>query len=373
MDSVRAKHAIYFEDGPRPELPRTLPHRLGEEDDDNVVAIIDNFEGTLPGEDFSHGEYVEQILLDASGLSEDDVERYQNGGGTSLDPLRNADEDEFGEELDLFIEDSFVNLLDDTSDNLEEILEDDDIQVITQSQSMSEAKVTARLWEEAETNPEFREQLCRELGLPPNCDDDVLLQALVDRVDHVREGSDRVQEAQERYDALTVEIDDRGIVYTVSSGNLGGFAQTMDELGVEGDSDFFHSAFDNGHTTVVGATDGEGNPADFTSPDAGAEVAMDGEGVEATVDGNPSSRNGTSYSTPQVAALAVRMLAANPDLSDEEVEAMMEDAASGEHEATLGAGEVDPQQALLIARLAALRDEWNRERWLGRRVDLAQV
>ncbi|MEW6277493.1 MAG: S8 family serine peptidase [Candidatus Eremiobacterota bacterium] len=352
--TITERNRFDFLDGLGANHTRRLTGRMDRDTDDAGIAILDDFTPDA-GEEVAHGEKVEQVLMDSGGFDEDDVERYQNTGGVSIEPLLAVGEDEFGGELDAYIEGRFVGLLEATSDNLEEILQDHDIRVINQSQSVSEARVTARLWAQAQDDPEFRRQLERELGLASPAEDADLLQALVDRVDHVVEGSQRVQEAQQRYDGLTAELDERGVVYVVTAGNLGSFAREMERLGVEGDADFFHSAFDNGHTTVVGASDGEEGPADFTSPDAGAELAIDGEDVPISVNGHEFASDGTSFAAPQVAALAARMLEVNPDLTDEEVERMMESSADPGDSDTLGAGVVNPEVALLLAYLSGRR------------------
>lgn len=313
---------------------------------DHQVAVLDDFDHDLHGHDFSHGEFVEQVLLDASGLSPEEVERYQIG----KEPLRSSDIAEQG--VDHLIEDNFVSLLDSTSDSLETILQDDDIRVITQSQSVSDARVTMQLLGVAGQDPQAREALVTQLGLSPDCSEKELAQALADRVDQVHADSQRIKAAQSRYDDLSARVDEQGIVYTVSAGNDGEFARHLDQLGVQVDEDFHRSAFDNGHNTVVGASDGQGNPASFTTPDGGAEVAMDGVAVEATVNGEHASQNGTSFSTPLVAALTLQMLQLNPNLSDEQVEEILKASGQPGHEDTLGAGQVDPNQALTRAATA---------------------
>lgn len=316
-------------------------------DHDNTVAILDDWEHEIPDKGFAHGAFVEQLLLNQSGLSADHVERYETDPRVKMpDKLSDGG-------LDDFIESSYVNVLDSTSDNLSKILQDDDIEVINQSMGVSEADITKILSGQAGHDPAFRAQLCSELGLPDSSSEKDLMQALVDRVGRVHDQSDSIKASQARYDDLSGQIDARGISYTVAAGNEGRLAGTLQELGVQTDDDFMRSAFDNGHNTMVGASDGNGNPAPFTSPDAGAEIAMDGADVVGTVNGHTASMNGTSFSSPEAAAVIVKMRQANPNLSDEEVEAILEQSASGSaNPEQLGAGQVDPALAVQLAAAA---------------------
>lgn len=326
---------------PTEQSPEQQP--TDQPEDDNTVAILDGFERDLPGKDYSHGEYVEQVLLDASGLSKDDVERYNIA--SKMPPLT-------AEGVDQYIEDNFVLLLDKTSESLEQILQDDDIQVATQSMGVSEISVTENIAKKAKNDPQFRADLCQELGIPADSPDDVFYDAVVGRVDKVHEESERVKASQERYDAASAELDERGIQSTVASGNHGAFADLLAELGVQTDEDFHNNVFDNGHSTVVGATDGNGQAAELATPNAGAEVAMDGTDIPATVEGSqPDKLNGTSFSTPQVAGLTVQLKQINPELTDEQIEEILIASSQGGDNRT-GAGQVDPVQAQAMAAAA---------------------
>jgi subtilisin family serine protease len=332
-----------------------------------TIAVFDSFEGADDAGVTTHGEKVEQVILDA-GFEEEDIQRFDTGGGASIRRLLNAPEGELGEPLDDYIEDRFTGLLDATSDNLEDILDDpdSDIQTINQSQSVSEARVVETLFLEADgevdedlspierelaeqREMQFRWRLCAELGLPEDASDAELLQALTDRVHSVVQDSEEIEVAQQRFDELSAEADRRGIVHVVTAGNLGDFDLMLDEMGVRVPEGFYQSAFDNGHTTVVGATDGEGNAAVLSSPDAGAEFALDGTDIDMTVDGVEFSPSGTSFSAPAVAALAAKMRAIYPGITDEQIEEILVLSARGEgSEDQLGAGEIQPEIALLL-------------------------
>lgn len=352
-------------------LENHRPFKSGQAEPDNndtaTIAIFDSFDNAGDPGVTTHGEKVEQVILDA-GFQDEDIQRYDTGGGSSMSPLLNAAEGELAEPLDGYIEDRFSGLLNATSDNLESILEDpdSDIQTINQSQSVCEARVVESLFLETDgqvdqnlspaeralalqKEAEFRENLCDELGLPADATDGELLQALTDRVHAVTEDSEEVQLAQQRFDRLSAEADRRGIVHVVTAGNLGDFAIELEELGVDVPEGFFQSAFDNGHTTVVGATDDDGGPAIFSSPDAGAEFALDGTQVEMTVDGVEFSPSGTSFSAPAVAALVADMRQIYPGITDEQIEEILAlSAKSNGDQAQLGAGEIQPQIALIL-------------------------
>jgi hypothetical protein len=196
-----------------------------------------------------------------------------------------------------YIEQRYTGLLDNTSDGIEEILNDDDskITTINQSQSVAEGRIVRDLWNDAKENPEFRSNLAEHLGLDPDVNDRELAQALVDDVGDVVSNSEAIAESKQRFDEVSRRAAEAGITHVVTSGNLGTFASEMDRLGVETDRQFYDSAFVNRHTLVVAASNetGRGGPtsASFNSPNANADVSAPGVNIDITTQDGASETN----------------------------------------------------------------------------------
>ncbi|MEW6279704.1 MAG: S8 family serine peptidase [Candidatus Eremiobacterota bacterium] len=349
----------------QPQPPRTPPPTSGlaePKEPDATIAVFDNFVGAQNGT--THGEEVEAVLMQTGGFQDEDIQRFQASSGGSKQGMRNATTPEqFGDELNRYIVDTQAGMLDSTSDNLAKILSDPNskIKTINQSNSQSEAKVAENLYQEANNNPQFRARLEQELGLPPGASKREFLQALVNRVDQVSEKSPELKQERARYEKLSAEADRRGITHVVTPGNLGDFARHLEKQGVKVDDDFYRSVLTNEHTLTVGASDDRGTatsrddrPAHFTTPDAGVEVSTNGTNVRMTVDGQQRSQNGTSFAAPQVAAVAAQMKEANPNLTDEQIEAILKQSATPVPgtEARLGEGNIQPDVAVTLAFLS---------------------
>lgn len=315
------------------------------------VALFDDFRDTAGRT--THGEETENVMMQA-GLRDEDIQRYHCGeGGTSLRGLTDAQNPrQFHHEFNGFIEDSFTNLLDSTSDNMEQILDDPNsqIKVINQSMSASPARVTANLLRAGNKDPQLEARLKHELGLPPDCTREQYVQALADRVQNVSETSPRIQESRERYDDLSAEASERGINHVLAAGNNGVDAAQLRELGVDVPPSFFHNDLANDYTTSVGALNADGSaPAEFTAPES--EISAVGEHVLTTADGRIQFVDGTSFSAPQVAAQMALMRRQNPFLTAQETEDIVVDTATpvAGDPASLGAGEMNPELALRVA------------------------
>ena len=117
------------------QLPKKMEHSP-------KVAILDFFYEN--DTDVNHGDQVESIVLGTSGLSDADVQNYQNSV-PRVTPAWVVDVtgDEFLKRVDYYTEKSGVALLDITTKNLSSIIEDENsqIRVINESQSQSPAQV----------------------------------------------------------------------------------------------------------------------------------------------------------------------------------------------------------------------------------------
>ncbi|MFE8597183.1 S8 family serine peptidase [Archangium violaceum] len=310
--------------------------------DDNI-AIFDSF-----GPGTTHGDNVEHVVDENSEYSDDDIRTV--GVGSSSPPA--------GASLDERIEHRASSFLDSTSDAMQGVLDNpDDITVINQSQSISPVRIADEMWSDVRNDPEAKAELAQELGLEEGASDTEILQALVDHVDGVFENSPEIAASKKRYDKLSGELEDAGILHVVTAGNTGDFLDTLDGMGVEYDGDFANSVLFNEHTIVVAASTGgkRDQIADFSTPSDFVTVAIDGTDIE-VAGGNTA--NGTSFAAPQVTALIAEMRRINPELTNDEIRDLLAKAAT-DTSATAqeeGHGILDPDKALTLARLSLLKD-----------------
>ncbi|ADO75468.1 S8 family serine peptidase [Stigmatella aurantiaca] len=310
---------------------------------DDTIAIFDSF-----GPGTTHGDNVEHVVDENSEYSDDDIRTVPVGSSPA--PA--------GASLDERIEQRASSFLDSTSDAMQGILDNPgDITVINQSQSISPVRIADEMWQEVRNDPEAKAELAQELGLEEGASDTEILQALVDRVDGVFENSPEIAASKERYDRLSGELEDAGILHVVTAGNTGDFLDTLDEMGVEYDGDFADSVLFNEHTIVVAASTGgkRDQIADFSTPSDFVTVAIDGTDIEVV---GGETANGTSFAAPQVTALIAEMRRINPDLTNDEIRDLLAKAAT-DTSATAqeeGHGILDPDKALMLARLSLLKD-----------------
>jgi subtilisin family serine protease len=329
--------------------------RAEAKDENATIAVFDSFNGADDKGESTHGEQVEGVIQQEGNFSDEDIQRYQINSGGSLDDLKDGLADGDEEAFDQYIEDRYTSLLDNTSDGLEEILDDEDSQIrtINQSQSVAEGRIARDLWNEAKEDEGFRSDLARSLGLDEDVSDRELAQALVDGIGDSVANSDAIAESKERYDEVSRRAAEAGISHVVTSGNLGSFADELDALGVETDAQFYDSALANEHKIVVGATDDGRTAADFTSPDANADISAPGVDIAIrTQDGAKETNSGTSFSAPMVAAVVAQISAENPHLTPAEIEALLVETADpvkASEEEDIGAGNLNPEEALAQA------------------------
>lgn len=337
--------------------------RLAEDrEEDATVAVIDYF--AEDGKDPEHGDIVESILMDNSGLTEEQIQRYRAGGGPSIDALAKAEPDQFGETLDSYIEGRVTGLLDASSGALSDILSDKDssIRTVNQSLGVPESRIAGDIAQKMKDDPAFRERFLEYAGLDSNASQREVMQALVDEVGESRRSNETIQKSKERYDRLVATAHERGITTIDSSGNYGRFARELESLGVVTDDEFHTDVLNNPLVLSVGATDSRGTASHdddtvstFTSPQAGADISAPGTGVYTVIDGEKKGGNGTSYSAPQVAATAAVLAERYPDLTPAEIRDILQKTAvnPGLDSDLVGAGILQHDQALEMAEQLA--------------------
>lgn len=345
---------------------RRKDDRLAEDREENAtVAVIDIFDTDDSKDEPTHGEQVEAILMEHSGLSEEDIQRYRAGGGGNIEELVKASPEQFGETFDNYIEDRTTGLLDGSSDAIEDILSDKntDIRTINQSLGAPESRIANDLAKRMNEDPAFRERFLDYAGLDAKASEKEVMQALVDEVADSRRSNETIQESKDRYDGLVKEAYDRGITTIDSSGNYGSFARKLESLGVETDEEFHTDVLNTPLVLSVGATNTKGtealeddSEARFSSPNAGADIAANGTQVSSTVDGKTRSGDGTSFSAPQVAAAAAVLAKEYPELTPAQIREILISTAvnpAGLDSDIVGAGVVQQQAALDLAEQMA--------------------
>jgi len=282
------------------------------------VALFDRFQGH---EDQTvHGEVSESVLLTAGELLDQDVQRMESSYATSVGDLFDAESDP-AEALDDFIRNAAVDFLNTNSSNLDLLAaEQPSVKVVSQSQSQSPARLAQMVSGLESTFPGLQERVGAGLGLPVEATQAEVLEKFIIRAEEIFAGDEAVTFARSDYEKRAEEAFDRGVVQVVAGGNLGHFSQALSEAGVKTSPSSFRSLLANDYTTVVGALNKAGEPADFNSPNAGLEVYALGESVPWR-DGESAGRSdGTSVAVPQVAASAFGLLSGHPEWSPVTVE-----------------------------------------------------
>lgn len=325
-----------------------------QEPGDPSVAVFDDFNGT-PGQT-PHGNEVTSVLGQSEGPGGAPICRYETNGNASVKPLLDPHQN-LGKNLNQYIQARYVNLLDSTSSNLENVLGNpySNVRTINQSQSVSQGKLVENLNDMATQNPGFRARLEHTLGLHKGASQAEFLKALVSRVHTSVAGNRRIARAKQRYDVLSSYAAKRGISHVVTPGNLGDLAQQLKASGVKVPGDFYDNALNNRQAIVVGATDGNGHAASFTTPHGGVKVSADGVDIPSYANGSAQAVDGTSFAAPQVSATIARMQEINPNLNPAQIQQILRNSSQnlGDH-SELGAGQLRPDVALALAYMSRL-------------------
>lgn len=308
-----------------------------------TIAVFDHF-----GPGLTHGDYVENVVTGHDDKPTPGIREIETGAPET--PRAGLDD---------WIKSRVVGLLDSTSDGLETILNDpaSKIQVINQSQSTSEIRIVSDIWDSVKNDPVAKAKLAAELGLKPGAQDKEILQALVNRVEHVFDTSPEIAASKARYDRLSQQLEARGILHVVTAGNNGDELAALDAMGITHDDDFTRSALFNDQVLVVGASTGNGDEMDPDStPSDQVDLVIDGTKIDV---GGGHTGSGTSFSAPQVTAVIAQMRRINPDLTNDQIRAMLKQACrdTAAPDQVEGAGILDPQKALLLAELSLLKSQ----------------
>ncbi len=323
------------------------------------VAIFDGF--AEKGGEPDHGDAVEDVILRSGGLTDRQVQNYQNSfeTATSLEDVQKASAKDLLAKLESYTAETTVGFLEATRLNLRDVMDrpNTKVRVINQSQSICAARVARPFIADLlGDNEDFRVIAKEALGLPLRAHKKTVAEAFLKAVQGMFDNNKDIASATKDYRAVAKEAYDRGISHVVTAGNLGSVAAHYEDVGMKIPPNAFRSVLATEFATIVGATDSRGTTtlrddraANFTSVYAGTEFSMHGINVGTPAKDWVSERysNGTSFAAPQMTALIHGMVTTNPSLSVDQVEGLLYRSTvpvKGTEE-QLGAGQVDPHRA----------------------------
>lgn len=265
------------------------------------------------------------------------------------------------EELDALIDAGASDSFNALGDRINEVVEKGDASVINASLGYSRNDIYEDTLESLQGNPE----LATHLGLKPEDitkleknEDGVTLitpevaQGISKYVDARldAEGS-AYQKAKEKYQQTTENAAKNGVTVVVAAGNAHELNSVFERSTPGGDTNFLAQS---DSVISVAATDNQDTKnidddtiADFSSHGDGKfnpTIATNGVGVETEA----GPQDGTSFAAPKVAAVIARLQKENPDLTFDQIKALLQSTAydSKASEEAEGAGILSPNAFL---------------------------
>lgn len=291
------------------------------------LALLDDFDGDPDG--FPHGQAVESVLMDYSGLTDADVQRYQNTPKQAdLVKLMKQDGMPFRTAFRTMVARNVAHFYLGTATNLHTILaEQPSIEMVSQSQGETPGRHLETLFDGLQNNQAFREGASLSFGLDKDAPLAEVCQALLDEADRVVADNEICQKARKEFEKAAKSLHDNGITYLVAAGNHGPIGETMQALGVEASPTAFRNILVNDYVTVVGAHTAEGEPSRINSPLASIEAYRRGEDLAWTAKepgfDQSGVDSGTSFATPIAAGDAAEFLQDNPDFGPFQAESFL--------------------------------------------------
>lgn len=318
------------------------------------IAVVDDFEKSEG--DISHGKQVEDVLVRTGSLDRSQIQNLHNSYETDVSyaDVLESEPAELLQKLSDYTEQSVSGLYQATTANLETIeSEFTSVRVINQSQGQSPAGLAEPFLNQIMDNDDFRKNLRSSLDLKPRSHKSTVAQGFVDHLSQVWEQSPGIASARDEYLDSAARMYDKGVVHLVTGGSLGEMVDSCEQLGIEMPENAYQSILANQFTTVVGATDTMGTLS--LRDDRAAEWSSVSAGVEFSMPGGWDSTEGTAVSVAQVSALVDDMVSTSPTLTVADVETLLYQATvpvRGTPE-QVGAGQIDPDRALNLARRTA--------------------
>ena len=280
-----------------------------------LVALPDSFRDA--DTTTAHGELTDSVLVLHGHLKDEEIQRLHAESGAPFNPQKvlDAPDGKVLERYDHFTKGATLSFLDMTADNLELVLKEmPSVRVISQSQSQTPARLVETFFQPIKEDAAFRERLAKELGSKDDSAGGVL-SALTQHTEKQWRSDDEIADAEKRYENLSHQTYERGIVTLVAGGNQGELAREFEKLGAETSPSAFRSILVNDNVVVVGAATADGQVSAINSPNAKIDVYALGEKVPVQADGQVMYANGTSVATPLVAGKAADLVKAHPEYS----------------------------------------------------------
>jgi len=281
-----------------------------------IILQIDNF-GTRHG-GIDHGEEVRGVIVDETGR-EDLVQVRDVSRAESCQPPRYStfvSAEEWLESLTQDTVESQVEALEDVCGAMQEFLADPDSHCRVINLSLAQGTLYGlQPFYRQVLNPNLLPGQRQEnlgkirpiLGLEPEASLDQVVMSLARTLKESESKDPRFVAARTGYDRLCEQALERDVVIVVAAGNSGEFARVLMSHGVT-DPGFYHNVLSNPHTLVVGALEPSGRPADYATPQAGAQIGANGVSTR-------HKEPGSSFAAPRVAEAIALMTVGLPGLS----------------------------------------------------------
>lgn len=297
------------------------------------------------------------------GFDAEDVEAIGSGDtGLPIEPTSTAE-----------IVDDLTEVFQDSTQMFKDILrltkEDSSKKAINMSYGVTETNMTigvymnlmARNMTGEYVSPQFRQEILGDNTKAEELNDKAILKRAHNFVTGVLLQDPKVVEARQAWTNITRQAkEDAGIFVTVAAGNSGREAKMVSaatEGTVRPDT---KNLLDTDYTLAVEASNNNGTPenlsddrlADFSS--RGDRIAAPGVSVETISPAGSLNRinayNGTSFAAPYTQGLAANMFEADPNLTPDELEALMRQTTVTGHDSSRI---LDPLAAVSAALVAA--------------------
>lgn len=318
------------------------------------VVVLDEFLGGSPTRP-AHGFAVADIVRQVGDLSHDQIalvtDNIPNLAVPSPQRLLTAPGDASPtERLDAVIETTIAGGMSQTNSALEAIAgqQAPNLRGVNYSTSgsslngfmyLNQMAIQPNADGQRELTPEGR-VIFEALGLPQEISPATLRQFAergVARFEEVRDQSPLVQGQIQRHEAVSRQLQEMGVHYTVSSGNDGTVVEDYRSSGITVPETSDRNIYANPHNITVGALDTRGTAdvrddqvAAFSVRDPEVDFLADGVDRRVNVFGQEHTMSGTSYAAPDINARLVTLSRQNPGLPASAIQNMLHNSAGPE-------------------------------------------